>query len=165
MHCPNAPYTNFINNATANGDLVLMIDDYTNIHAKRQPKEEETSTACTMATIFLKRFPGIPAILKSDSHINPHCISTKNPIEFAVERAIMVAKRVGTNSTILEFFFLCLPLPPYNVDLSQDMGSITWPWGTIRPTQYLIFKIQHCSGGGGYRFHLRCDLLKGSLKG
>ena len=61
----------------------------------------------------------------------------------------MVARRVGTNSKILEFFFLCLPLPPYNVDLSRDMGSIIWPWGTIRPTQCLIFKIRHCSGGRG----------------
>ena len=50
------------------------------------------------------------------------------------------------------FFILCLPLTPYNVDLSRDMGSITWHWGTIPPTQCLIFKIQHCSGGMGLLF-------------
>ena len=69
---------NFIIDATSSGDLlVLMIDDYTNIHTKRRPKEEETSTACTMAAILLKRFPGIPATLYQH----------QNLIEFAVERA------------------------------------------------------------------------------
>ena len=88
---------NFINDATSSGDLlVLMIDDYTNIHTKRRPKQEETSTACTMATILLKRFPGIPAIRKSDSHINPHCITTKNLIEFAVERSSKVSTSFAT---------------------------------------------------------------------
>ena len=82
-----------------------------------------------------------------------------------VFQATMVAKRVGTNSTISVFFVLCLPLLPYNVDLSRDMASITWHWGTIHPTQCLIFKTQQCSGGGGYRFHLRGNLLRRALKG
>ena len=64
----------------------------------------------------------------------------------------MVAKRVGTNSTISVFFCPLPSPPPFNVDLSRDMGSITWHWGTIRPTQCFIFKIQHCSGGRGLSF-------------
>ena len=42
--------------------LVVMIDDYTNIHTKHRPLDSTTSTARSMATIFLKRFPDDPAI-------------------------------------------------------------------------------------------------------
>ena len=53
----------FINDSLRNEDLlVLMIDDYTNIHTKHRPKSQETSAARTMATILLKRFKGIPGI-------------------------------------------------------------------------------------------------------
>ena len=86
----------FINDATSSGDLlVLMNDDYTNIHTKQQPTDEQTSTACRMATVLLKRFPGIPAILKSDNHINinPIGISTKELTEFAMERNNLVSSR------------------------------------------------------------------------
>ena len=72
------------------------------------------------------------------------------------EKATMVAKRVGKNSTMSVFFVLCLLLPPpYSVDLSRDMGSITWHWGTIRPTQCRIFNIQYCSGGRGLSFSVK----------
>ena len=76
------------------------------------------------------------------------CIAGLNQLK----KATMVAKRVETNSTISVFFCPLPPLPPYNVDLSQDMGSITLHWGTIRPTQYHIFKIQHCSVRRGLSF-------------
>ena len=88
----NEMVCNFINDATASGDLlVLMIDDYTNIHTKQRPTNEQTSTACKMTTVLLKRFPGIPAILKSENHINPTGISTKELTEFAMERSNLVS--------------------------------------------------------------------------
>ena len=56
--------------------LVLMVDDYTNIHTKQRPKDQETSSAKKMATILLKKFPTIPAIaLNEESHIYKDGIS------------------------------------------------------------------------------------------
>ena len=68
----------FISEACASKDLlVLMIDDYTNIHAKRRPNDEMTSTARSMATILLKRFRGIPAIPASAVDIDPQGINSE----------------------------------------------------------------------------------------
>ena len=50
----------------------------------------------------------------------------KSPVEHLQRKTAMVAKTVGTNSKISALFVLCLPLTPYNVDLSRDIGSITW---------------------------------------
>ncbi|XP_065071280.1 uncharacterized protein LOC135695966 [Rhopilema esculentum] len=47
--------------------LTLMIDDYTNVHTIRRPKDQVTSTATKMATILLKKFPSIPAISSTDA--------------------------------------------------------------------------------------------------
>ena len=57
--------------------LVLMIDDYTNIHTKHRPLDSTTSTARSMATILLKRFPDVPAITADPSLAvaNPQCLS------------------------------------------------------------------------------------------
>ena len=78
--------------------------------------------------------------------------------------ASMVARRVGTNSTISVFFCPLPPLPLYKIDLSQDIGSVTWHWGTTRPTHVLSSKSNIVPGGGGYRFHLWGDLLRRLLK-
>ena len=62
----------FISEACASKDLlVLLIDDYTNIHTKRRPNDEMTATARNMATILLKRLRGIPAIPASAVDIDP----------------------------------------------------------------------------------------------
>ena len=92
-------------------------------------------------------------------------VAQTNRILTPILKTTMVAKELEQIAQFQYFSVLCLPLPPYNVDLSRDMGSITWHWGTICPTQCLIFKIQHCSGGRGYRFHLQGDLLRRPLKG
>ena len=42
--------------------LVLIIDDYTSIHAKRRPQGERESEAKSMCTIVVKAFKEIPAI-------------------------------------------------------------------------------------------------------
>ena len=76
----------------------------------------------------------------------------KSPVEHLQRKTAMVTKTVGTSSKLSAIFVLCLPLTPYNVDLSRDMGSLAWPWGTIRPIQCLIFKIQHYFGGRGLSF-------------
>ena len=67
----------FMSEACASKDLpVIMIDDYTDIHAKRRPNDEMTSTAHSMATIILKRFRGIPTIPASAVDINPQGINS-----------------------------------------------------------------------------------------
>lgn len=72
----------FIDEATQNKDLlVLMIDDYTNIHTKQRPSNEETSTARSMATILLKRFSGVPAIPAVRSAMNPAGVSSELLVE------------------------------------------------------------------------------------
>ena len=63
--------------------LILMIDDYTNIHTKRRPKNQETSTARSMATILLKRFHGVQAI-PAQCSINPDGVSTDLLIDYTV---------------------------------------------------------------------------------
>jgi len=65
----------FIPEACTSKDLlVLMIDDYTNIHATRLPNDEVTSSTRSMATILLKRFRGIPAILALVLDIDLQCM-------------------------------------------------------------------------------------------
>ncbi len=73
---------NFITEATNAGDLfALMIDDLTNVHTKRRPKDQETSTARNMATVLLKRFQGIPAI-PSQASMNAKGVSSDLLIEY-----------------------------------------------------------------------------------
>ena len=57
--------------------LVVMIDDYTNIHTKHRPLDSTTSTARSTAAILLKRFPYSPAITAHPSLAvgNPQCLS------------------------------------------------------------------------------------------
>ena len=71
--------------------LVLMIDDYTDIHTKQRPKDQETSTATSMATILLKRLPGVPAIpVTEPSAITPR-IDVSILKEFAANRMSSIA--------------------------------------------------------------------------
>ena len=60
-----------------------MIDDFTNVHTIRRPKDQETSTARSMATMLLKRFPGVPAV-PSQCQINPHGVSTDLLVDFTL---------------------------------------------------------------------------------
>ncbi|XP_065054170.1 uncharacterized protein LOC135682973 [Rhopilema esculentum] len=67
----------FVSEAVENKDLlVLMIDDYTNIHTKSRPNDAETSTAISMATILLKRFQGVPAIPSLFPTTNPKVVDS-----------------------------------------------------------------------------------------
>ena len=63
------------------------------------------------------------------------------------------------------FFILCLPPPPIQCWFISRYGFITWHWDMIRPTQCLIFKIQHCSGGRGLLFSFTGWFTKKAFEG
>ncbi len=76
----------FINEAiTKKALLVIMIDDFTNIHTKRRPTDETTSSARSMATILLKRFHDGSAIPSERSCIVAQGLSKDVLIEFMKE--------------------------------------------------------------------------------
>ena len=52
--------------------LVLIIDDYTNVHTHRRPKGIHTSTAASMCTIVVKAFKNLKAIERPSSIISLH---------------------------------------------------------------------------------------------
>ena len=87
---------------------------------------------------------------------NNHCLQ--------LSAAKLAAKIVGKHSTISALSSFAFP-SPYNVDLLQDVGPITYHWGALRFTLCHIFKTQRRSGGRGYRFPLRGDFFRGPLKG
>ena len=62
--------------------LVFMVDDFTNVHTKRRPTDQKTSTASNMATLLLKRFNDGSAIPVSGNIINPNGIATSALTEF-----------------------------------------------------------------------------------
>ena len=78
---------------------------------------------------------------------------------------IMVAKRVGTNSTI-SVFFCILPLIYHTMLIYLEIWiqSIAIGVRFVLPN-VLSSKSNIFPGGGGYHFHLRGDLLKRPLKG
>ena len=78
----------------------------------------------------------------------------------------MVAKRVGTNSTILVFFLSFVSPSPHKmlIYLKIWVQSTDTGVGFVLPN-VLSSKSNIVPGGGGYRLHLRGDLLKGPLKG
>ncbi|XP_065071763.1 uncharacterized protein LOC135696323 [Rhopilema esculentum] len=86
MEKHNNAVFDYINEAVTNRELlILLIDDYTNIHTKRRPKDLKTSDARSMATILLKKFPGIHAISSNGNHTNPDGISSNLLSQFASE--------------------------------------------------------------------------------
>ena len=62
-------------------------------------------------------------------------------------------------------FVLCLPLLPYNVDLSRDMGQSLGTGIRFVIPNVLSSKSNIVPGGGSYRFYLLGDLLRRPLKG
>eukprot|EP00795_Rhopilema_esculentum_P005662 gene5662-10900_t len=58
--------------------IVLIVNDFTNIHTKQRPKNEITSVARHIATILIKRFRSVPGILAltNNSAMNPDGVST-----------------------------------------------------------------------------------------
>ena len=60
-----------------------MIDDFTNIHTKRRPSDQATSTARNMATILLKRFDDGSAIPVHKDTINPDGICEDKLLQFS----------------------------------------------------------------------------------
>ena len=55
--------------------LALMIDDFKNIHTKKRPTDQATSSARSMATIIIKRFSDGSAVSIDEQIINPDGIS------------------------------------------------------------------------------------------
>ena len=51
--------------------IVLMVDDFTNIHTKRRPSDQTPSAERNMATILMKRFCDGSAILIRQDTITP----------------------------------------------------------------------------------------------
>ena len=64
--------------------LVLMIDDFTNIHTKRGPTDQTTSKARNMATILIKRFCNGSAIPVNHNLINPDGISQEKLLQYSL---------------------------------------------------------------------------------
>ena len=63
--------------------MVVIIDDYTNIHSRRRPKSSETNVVSNMTTIVLKTFPNIPAIPISNVPLqNPEIIEADKLVQY-----------------------------------------------------------------------------------
>ena len=56
--------------------LLFMVDDFTDIHTKRRPSDQNTSVARNMATLHVKRFDDGSTIPISRNIMNPEGIST-----------------------------------------------------------------------------------------
>ena len=77
----------------------------------------------------------------------------------------MDAKSVGTNSIISVLFCPCLPLPPYNVSYLEIWAQSLGTGVRFVLPNVLSSKSNVVPGRGGYRFHLRGDLIEKPLKG
>ncbi|XP_065061436.1 uncharacterized protein LOC135688497 [Rhopilema esculentum] len=65
--------------------LILMIDDFTNIHTKRRPTDHITSKARNMATILMKRFCDGSAIPVDQHVVNPDGICQDMLLDFTTK--------------------------------------------------------------------------------
>ena len=100
----------FVQDAYEKNDLlVLMVDDYTNIHTKQRPKDQETSSARSMATVLLKRFCGVPAIPQSENTCNPSVVDKDLLTAFVAEG---VAKISGTYASVMPHWIRAAFLDP-----------------------------------------------------
>ena len=62
-NCHSVLVNDWINEAIEKKELIiLVIDDYTNIHTKQRPKSETVTEVTSMATVIMKKFPGTAAI-------------------------------------------------------------------------------------------------------
>ena len=66
-----------------NALLVLMIDEFTNIHTKRRPSDQTTSTARNMATSLVQQFDDGPAIPVHKDTINLGGICKDKLLQFS----------------------------------------------------------------------------------
>ncbi|KAL9975509.1 hypothetical protein ACROYT_G012678 [Oculina patagonica] len=57
--------------------LVLIIDDYTSVHTKKRPQNDESSEAKRMCTIVVKAFKDIPAVTVDQAN----CVHDQNGID------------------------------------------------------------------------------------
>ena len=65
--------------------IVLMIDDFTNIHKKRRPSDQTTSAARNVATILMKRFCDGSAIPIRQDTITPGGICQELLLQFSAK--------------------------------------------------------------------------------
>ena len=64
--------------------MIMMLDDYHNIHAKKVPQKLKTSTAVHMASSILDIHVGIPAILQ------PTSIPLHRPVPVTIQGHVKV---------------------------------------------------------------------------
>ena len=76
----------FVNEAIEKKALiVLMVDDFANIHTKRRPSDQTTSAARNMATILMKRFCDGSAIPVCQDTIAPGGVCQKLLLQFSAK--------------------------------------------------------------------------------
>lgn len=81
-------FEDFITEATEHKSLiVLIIDDFTAIHTKRRPQEDNSSEAKTMCIIVVKAFKDIPAVPVKQAL----CIHDKHGIDIESSQGLVTA--------------------------------------------------------------------------
>ena len=90
----------FFNRAIqSNQFLVMLIDDYHNIHTKHCPESKTQTQAIHMSTLLVKTFPNVKAIRKSD---NLPPLLSKEPVDSSLVRQILTERMPYMSSTFAQ---------------------------------------------------------------
>ena len=90
----------FFNQAIqSNQFLVMLIDDYHNIHTKHRPESKTQTQAIHMSTLLVKTFPNVKAIRKSD---NLPPLRSKEPVDSTLVRQILTERMPYLSSTFAQ---------------------------------------------------------------